>query len=1063
MALKDKLPSRRQTIAIGKGTLAYCLAFVFIFLHGFSRLSDYPITLTGTILITIAGQPGLSVGACWDQAIYGALGVGVGGACFVLLAKIGSRVGQGFVLAAFVYLLALVKAQSMKYFAFALLAIILAFSGIYTSILSGGFVPEYLEAYLEAYLWGFAIVLVVNLLVFPHSSEKELRELLVLSIEHISTFSHLIAKTYSLEITEDEKKVRDGLAASIRADMGLLNQKLATTSVEVNYSRWSMADYSLAIAKVRAIQRGLITSFSSLVAMEKYDPQALDLLKRELQETAVTRAFSKLRRSADLSFADLVNELAVGKATYHSPAPGEHSWADFHEGEEDVDVESGQGRPRGVSLSRQKSDARQARLVAMRERLRNEVATAGSTPVVSRRPSVSGVPDVVAPASPDLAKEAAEALAAKAARASRRGEVKDKVAFLRSTWDSFKSSQLEAIQKMLVENVPDDNLRLYQPGPSMHDLYLNPPARFDPRAAAETAAAAASTTATAPSNASATVKRSATKTTAGSIEEKNDNSPPSSESGATDVTDVVCATAVMRFFAFIAGMGSVVDELADLYAHIVRKPGEPQRKKQIRFHVFERKSPKPAATAANGCKEGKKDAPRISLREAIARLAKVDFAPKKLSIWQRIAGLERLLRSDTSIYALKTAAAVSVYAVFLLAPSLSTFFVNYGLTSGIITIVVALAPTLGQTAITFVLQILGTGIGSILGMIICYIFRNVGGYAYNPYGMVVFAGLIAVPASAIIYCRPMFFAGALLCLNGAGVIIVTEYTYGGDLPGWTRPGFDSPGLRCAKQLVAMCIALAIAFIFQAFILRTPARQTLRRNLANITWSLNAYTVLLGFSSEAVMPMGDSTDCPPPDREALEVVKQELIAREQVIQNELLGLMPLMKFSMAEPTWGQPFKAATITRVIRAHQLILDRLRESRTAIGDEGFSPAIRKHFSDILVPYRKQGRRVIRALFYLTATSLSTKQPLPSELPSMVATARHIQHDAMVLSGRLAKTEAGREILQSQVFLRYWFYLVAYSSIAYLLEGLEPELRELFGTVEDSPFVADSKAEVAF
>ena len=42
---------------------------------------------------------------------------------------------------------------------------------------------------------------------------------------------------------------------------------------------------------------------------------------------------------------------------------------------------------------------------------------------------------------------------------------------------------------------------------------------------------------------------------------------------------------------------------------------------------------------------------------------------------------------------------------------------------------------------------------------------------------------------------------------------------------------------------------------------------------------------------------------------------------------------------------------------------------------------------------------------FYLCATSLATKTPLPHELPSMVTTARAIQHDALILSGRLTRT----------------------------------------------------------
>ncbi|GAA5925622.1 hypothetical protein JCM10213_008838 [Rhodosporidiobolus nylandii] len=1036
MGLKDHKPSRRQAIAIFKGTLAYTLAFVFVFLHGFARLSAYPITLTGTVLITIAGQPGLAIGACWDQAFFGALGVAVGGLCFLILAKLGhSQVAQGFVLAVFVYFLALIKAQSMRYFAFSLLAILLAFSGIYTSVLPGSdgrFIPEYLESYLEAYCWGFAIVLFVNAFVFPHTSEKELRELLVISLEHVSTFSHLIAKTYSLDITDEERKARDGLNLSIRADMSLLNQKLAQAGVEVNWSKWSMQDYAEAVSKLRAMQQGLITSYSSLYAMEQYDPDALKLIKRELQTTAARRQFCRLRRASDLAFADIVFELAVGKLEYRSPAPGQFSWEDFRGDEELPDLEAAQTRHR--ALSRVESHATEARAALLRDKLRAEVATAGSTPMVSRRPSVSGAPSTVLDS--DFSAHATAALASN----GRGGEVKDKTAFLRSCWDDFKASQQSALQHLLSLSPQDDELRLHAPGLSMHDTYLNPPSRFDPQSAAS-AVKSAQTTA-------------AQRVVSKSSSEDDDKALP-----LTDDDHSVChesetvGTSVMRIFSFLAGMGSVVDELSSLYDHIVPSPSLPQRKKTLRFHAFERKSLAPQKDGSKG---------KMTLREAIARLSGKDFAPQKLTVWQALVKFEKLLRTDTSIYAAKTAAAVSVYAVFLLAPSLRDFFITYGLTSGIITIVVALAPTLGQTFVTFVLQILGVGLGSIIGLILLEIFKNVGGYTFNPYGLVCLIALIAIPLEAVIYCRPQFFAFGLLCMNSAGVLIITEYIYN-EQPGQIRPGFDSPALRCGKQLVAMCIALCIAGIFQAFILRTPARRTLRKKLASICWSLSAHSILLSYLNEALMPMtSNSMDHPEPDWTALAVVRQELIGREAMIQADLLSLPPLMKFSMAEPAFGQPFKAATISRVIRAHQLILDRLRESRVALGEEGFNPSIRRHFSDVLVPYRKQGKRFSRALFFLTATSLSTKMPLPSDLPSMSSVTRNIQHDALVLTHRLARTDEGRELLHSQVFLRYWHFLVSFSSIAYVLEGMvEPELRELFGYVEDSPFVVSGKDEI--
>ncbi len=85
-------------------------------------------------IIIIVGGAGKSIGACVQSTFLALLGVGVGSCCFVILAKLShSQVAQGFVFAAFVYPLALVKAQGLKYFAFALLAILMAFNGIYTS------------------------------------------------------------------------------------------------------------------------------------------------------------------------------------------------------------------------------------------------------------------------------------------------------------------------------------------------------------------------------------------------------------------------------------------------------------------------------------------------------------------------------------------------------------------------------------------------------------------------------------------------------------------------------------------------------------------------------------------------------------------------------------------------------------------------------------------------------------------------------------------------------------------------------------------------------------------
>ena len=134
--------------------------------------------------------------------------------------------------------ISLIKATGIHWFGFSLLVILMAFNDIYTPILLGGiFSPRYLKEYLISYLWGRAIALGVNILV---SSGRELCETLVKSLEHISTFAALIAKGYSFTGTEEEHGARKAMAQTVKADFTFLTEKIDETSIEINWSKFSM-------------------------------------------------------------------------------------------------------------------------------------------------------------------------------------------------------------------------------------------------------------------------------------------------------------------------------------------------------------------------------------------------------------------------------------------------------------------------------------------------------------------------------------------------------------------------------------------------------------------------------------------------------------------------------------------------------------------------------------------------------------------------------------------------------------------------------------------------------
>lgn len=138
------------------------------------------------------------------------------------------------------------------------------------------------------------------------------------------------------------------------------------------------------------------------------------------------------------------------------------------------------------------------------------------------------------------------------------------------------------------------------------------------------------------------------------------------------------------------------------------------------------------------------------------------------------------------------------------------------------------------------IQILGSGLGTLAGLAILEMFRNVGGYMFNPYGICAILAVYALPLHYLLYEHPSYFILSLLALNSAGAQIVYQHVY----VNYYHRQIDSPALRAGKSMVALCVALAIVLVFQLFILRTPARRTLRRSIAHLTYSMLGYNTIL---------------------------------------------------------------------------------------------------------------------------------------------------------------------------------------------------------------------------
>jgi hypothetical protein len=125
-----------------------------------------------------------------------------------------------------------------------------------------------------------------------------------------------------------------------------------------------------------------------------------------------------------------------------------------------------------------------------------------------------------------------------------------------------------------------------------------------------------------------------------------------------------------------------------------------------------------------------------------------------------------------------------------------------------------------------------------------------------------------------------------------------------------------------------------------------------------------------------------------------------------------------RFASAEPSFTKQFRGDIIQEIVQANQIILDRLREGRAAIGVESFDPFILENMVAVLSPYRRRASRITKVSLYLCAMSLMSKSPLPHDSDISQVLLNQFVHDALLLSSRLTRTEEGAKAVRGSKWL---------------------------------------------
>ncbi|KAJ3415003.1 hypothetical protein HDV05_005648 [Chytridiales sp. JEL 0842] len=370
--------------------------------------------------------------------------------------------------------------------------------------------------------------------------------------------------------------------------------------------------------------------------------------------------------------------------------------------------------------------------------------------------------------------------------------------------------------------------------------------------------------------------------------------------------------------------------------------------------------------------------------------AKMEHLSAGVKFKRVLLNLYKFAMACDSIYALKGAIAVLIYQLVML--NQPAFYRQWGLQSSFVSFLVAIAPSVGLSNVTFVINIVCATVGNAWA----FFALSVWGTGFNPLtnscsgwgcsnpafapqvGLGLWSLLLAVPMVYIMVCTPLKAVGLLTLLTYGNALLASWLNR-------LNPNFDGFYVRFYKNVAGTAMAVTFAMFFSLFLYPTLARRLIRIQLSDVIRRINDH--YFDCMSAFYHPSTTSQKIP---KETQERLRKD----NNSIATTIQSLRPLLIASAAEVRLEGRFKLGVYREVLCRLTNILDYLRSARVCMGDMGLDYNSDPLFGEVR---RKvdlsawETRETVRLLLYIYSTSLVAKHPLPHELPSAVAVRNRI------------------------------------------------------------------------
>ncbi|KAI7862150.1 Fusaric acid resistance protein-like-domain-containing protein [Spinellus fusiger] len=410
-------------------------------------------------------------------------------------------------------------------------------------------------------------------------------------------------------------------------------------------------------------------------------------------------------------------------------------------------------------------------------------------------------------------------------------------------------------------------------------------------------------------------------------------------------------------------------------------------------------------------------------------------------------------RQHDARYAAKSTLTAVCIATLAFIPSTHDYFQSLKMEWTLITVLAAMSPTVGGTNMIAVLRVLSTMAGSLVALVTYSLFPA------NGPALLFLTWVLSIPCfwMSLHHRHGRFGLFSLLAYN---LVLLYKFNQRNDN---SIDIMELAWMRCFTVSLGVFIGLIVTTYVWPF----EARKELRRGLSDFLLQLSwLYKQLVSEYSETPQAEKDEDailfdnllDCPPShslneqEYAALTAHNQtraiDLQNVELQLQLCLVNLQDLLIHAPNEPRLKGPFPVKTYETMLTSCQDILDRFLSIRIVVLKDVWATQVRR---DFILPASKELMEMagnVLLYFYLLASALQLKTPLPPYLPAAEKARTALMSKLQTLPQEGPATSAYHLSENDECFMVYYAYVMIMENIIGELESLGKDMKDLFGSL---------------